>query len=752
MHRVLTFLFAFLAAGPAFGQLPAARLNSIYPCGARQGTTVECTITGADLDGASGLDFSHPGITAESAGPGKFKVSVAANVPVGPYDVRAVTPRGLSNFRAFTVSDWAEVVEAEPDDQPGQAQAITLPVVVNGRIDKPTDVDCYRFTARQGQRVSIDCWAWRVDSQLDGTIMVYDDQGKELGYSGDFAGKDPFLDFTAPADGAYVVKVWDFIYGGSGDHFYRLQIGSVPHLDAVIPAAVRPGETTTLVLLGRNLPGGAAVPGSVPPLETTSRTIEVPAEPGRESTLRGGEPVRPPQAILDGMAYRLSTPEGSSNPIFLAYSAVPVVVEHEPNDVRTRAQEVPVPSEVSGTFAPAGDVDFYSFPAAKGEKIVAEMYGERQSGQIDPFLAAFDAAGKRLFSGDDATTRNIGQLRFTTTTRDARWEFTAPADGVYSVQVRDLYYQQRGEPRFVYRLSVRRPRPDFRLVAVPTHDIHPDATTIGRGGRSWLDVLASREDGFNEPIAVTATDLPPGVTCAPVVIGPSKTSVPLVLDAAPDAPIGEGRITITGTATIEGRSIARIARGGGLTWPTVNTPGIARMADGVPIAVREAPPFVVTAEPAATEVRPGDKLSIAITIARAGDWNSPVQLSGFDLPDNATVALVNIAAGATQGKVELALGAKLKPGTYSFTINGAGQVPRNYFAQRDPGKPRGNNLRGIMPSNPITLHVTAPAAKATEIEPPRRSTWACGVGPPPHEVLPNPHFVTEIAEDRNVSV
>src|SRR5262249_15588203 len=151
--------------------------------------------------------------------------------------------------------------ETEPDDEPARALALTLPTVVNGRIEKPTDVDCYQFTAKQGQRVFIDCWAWRIDSQLDGTIMVYDDQGKELGYSGDSAGKDPFLDFTAPADGKYVVKVWDFIYGGSSDHFYRLHIGSLPHLDAVIPAAVRPGETAALLLLGRNLPGGVVMPG-----------------------------------------------------------------------------------------------------------------------------------------------------------------------------------------------------------------------------------------------------------------------------------------------------------------------------------------------------------------------------------------------------------------------------------------------------------------------------------------------------------
>jgi hypothetical protein len=136
------------------------------------------------------------------------------------------------------------------------------------------------------------------------------------------------------------------------------------------------------------------------------------------------------------------------------------------------------------------------------------------------------------------------------------------------------------------------------------------------------------------------------------------------------------------------------------------------MADGVAIAVREAPPFVVTARPATTEAHAGDKLPLALTIDRAGDWTGPVQLSGFDLPGNATVALVNIAADSGEGKVEVALPANLKPGTYTFTINGAGQVPRDYFAQRDPAKPRGNNVRAILPSNPITVTVSAASRPA----------------------------------------
>ncbi|MCA1685503.1 MAG: hypothetical protein LC745_05865, partial [Planctomycetia bacterium] len=70
-------------------------------------------------------------------------------------------------------------------------------------------------------------------------------------------------------------------------------------------------------------------------------------------------------------------------------------------------------------------------------------------------------------------------------------------------------------------------------------------------------------------------------------------------------------------------------------------------------------------------------------------------------------ALVNLAEGKTEANLELKLPADLKPGPYTFTVNGAGQVPRDYLAERDPKKPRGNNIRAIFPSNPLTLNVTA---------------------------------------------
>jgi hypothetical protein len=172
-RSLISASIVILAASVAHAQLPMPRLNSIFPCGTQKGTTVECIVAGSDLDGATGLYFSHGGITAQPAGNGKFKVTVAKDVPVGKYDVRIIAPPGLSNFRAFVVGDWPEALEKEPNDDLKTAQRVTLPVVVNGRVDKQTDLDHYVFTAKKGQRVLINCWAWRIDSQLDATLRLY---------------------------------------------------------------------------------------------------------------------------------------------------------------------------------------------------------------------------------------------------------------------------------------------------------------------------------------------------------------------------------------------------------------------------------------------------------------------------------------------------------------------------------------------------------------------------------------------------
>lgn len=714
MHRILSLCGVLILAAQCHAQLQIPRLNSIYPCGGKQGTTVECVLSGGDLNDAVELYFSHPGLTARHIEKSKFAITIAPDAPLGPHDVRVVTPLGLSNFRAFVVGDVAEINEKEPNSEIAQAQPVELPVVINGKMDGQADLDHFRFSAKKGQRVFMNCWAWRHDSQIDGTLQLSDASGKVLAYSGDWFGRDPFIDFTAPEDGDYIVKIWDFVYNGGSDCFYRLHINSLPHLDAIVPAAIKPGTRQKVAIYGRNLPGGTPAEGREiegRPIEMLVKEIEAPADPEQATSLRTGEAIRPNASSLDGMPVRLTTPAGASNPIFLAFTDSPIVLENEPNDDPKSPQVLTLPSDVTGCFSVPNDKDHYAFSAKKGEAVVVEIFGERQSGLIDPLLTGFDAKGKRIFTGDTGNSKNIGKIRYATGTRDVRWEFTPPANGVYTFQVRDHYFQQRGSMRFTYRLVVRAPRPDFRLIAVPNHETQPDSTVVGRGGRYWMDILAFRNDGFDGPIRVEATNLPAGVICEPVIIGPGRTSAPLVFQAAADAPIGHGEIRLVGKSDVDGQEIVRVVRGGGLTWQTTNTPGVARMAESVVLAVRHPAPFVLTARPEVTKIVAGEKATIGVKVDRESSWNDNIQLSGYDLPQGAAIGLVTVNKGSVDGKVELTVPANTKPGTYSFIVTGAGQAARDFVREPDASRPRGANVRIVMPSNPVTITVEAPPTK-----------------------------------------
>src|SRR5204863_5299073 len=114
------------AAAP---QVPQPKIYALQPCGGKVGTSIDVKISsGSDLDGTDRLLFSHPGITAKPvmeepsriypqgrAVEGRFKVSVAADVPPGIYEVRAAGYFGITNSRRFAVSEREEVLEKEPN-------------------------------------------------------------------------------------------------------------------------------------------------------------------------------------------------------------------------------------------------------------------------------------------------------------------------------------------------------------------------------------------------------------------------------------------------------------------------------------------------------------------------------------------------------------------------------------------------------------------------------------------------------------
>ena len=228
-----------------------------------------------------------------------------------------------------------------------------------------------------------------------------------------------------------------------------------------------------------------------------------------------------------------------SNSLFVARSMNPVVLEHEPNDDEARAQKVIPPCDITGTFAPRGDTDLYQFEGRKGQIWWIEALAERIGSMADPafLIQKVGARGQPpqdLAGGDDLPDFGAGP-RFNTQTVDAGVRWQVPEDGLYQVLISDLYSSQRGHPRLIYRLVIRREQPDFSLVLLPNSPSTPDAVTIHAGGRASAYVAAIRRDGFAGPIRVETRGLPPGVRAHPVTIGAGQVIAPIVFEAAPGA-------------------------------------------------------------------------------------------------------------------------------------------------------------------------------------------------------------------------
>ena len=290
----LVLLLLTATAGTAHAQLPAARLDAVFPPGGQAGSTFEVTTRGADLDDASALLFSREGIsaalkTAEDGTPvaGRFVVTIAPDTKPGFVEARLHGRYGLSNPRAFVIGDRPEVTESDGNHTHETALEVALGTVINGHTDS-TNADFFAFTATQGQRVLIDAWAHRIDSRADATLTLYNAAGTELDRNRDTNRRDPLIDFMAPDDGRFVVRVHDFLNRGGGEFFYRLSIRTGPYIDFILPAAGRPGAESTFTVYGRNLPDAEPTQERTSdgkPLEKRTVRIALPADPGNASAL-----------------------------------------------------------------------------------------------------------------------------------------------------------------------------------------------------------------------------------------------------------------------------------------------------------------------------------------------------------------------------------------------------------------------------------------------------------------------------------
>jgi hypothetical protein len=260
------------------GELPF--VTSLFPLGGRVGRSAKVKMNGWNLAQAA-LQLPPP-----EAGPGIHWIVARS--------------RGfLSNPVPFALDSLPECVEKEPNNDLAHAQKVTLPVIVNGRINRPDDWDVFQFTGRAGDTIVADVSARRLDSPLDSLLKITDASGKVLAYNDDFedlgAGTnthnaDSYLLFKLPASGTYYVHLGDTARHGGEEYAYRLRIGppqpdfallAVPSsislasksINVATVQVIRKDGFTGPITLGLKDPpaGFSSLPVIVPAGQTTTR-------------------------------------------------------------------------------------------------------------------------------------------------------------------------------------------------------------------------------------------------------------------------------------------------------------------------------------------------------------------------------------------------------------------------------------------------------------------------------------------------
>ena len=203
----------------AVGERPF--ITQMFPLGAKAGVDAAASVSGWNLP----------------------ETQLALDTQAGGACIRQTAyheGKQLSNSVPYAIDTLPECNETESNDTIKGAQQIDLPKIINGRIDKPGDVDVFQFDARTGDKVVAEVNGRRLNSPLDSLLRLTDSSGNVLEWNDDHMIKDSHLHMNMmglathhadsyllaelPKNGTYYVHLADSQRHGSQAYGYRLRI------------------------------------------------------------------------------------------------------------------------------------------------------------------------------------------------------------------------------------------------------------------------------------------------------------------------------------------------------------------------------------------------------------------------------------------------------------------------------------------------------------------------------------------------
>lgn len=584
------------------------RVASAMPAGAQRGTEVEVELRGERLDDPLGLLGDTAGIEVLEVKSDKperctLRLRLAPDCGLGARLWRLRTAEGLSNALWFHVGGLPEL-RAQPGKEP---QRLAQGCTVNGEL---AENGCDRFAVElaAGGRLCCEVEALRLGfAAADLALGVRGADGAELAAADDsIAGlKDPLLAFAAPRAGVYTIEVKPAFADRLNRGVYRLHVTAAPRPLWAVPCGGAPGEQLAVELLAD---------GEVRRTAVRLPDAECDAWPWYPE--------------LDGVPL--------PTPVFLRVGGPP---NRAAAADAKGSRFVPVPGSVHGIVGDAGGERFW-IHAEKGQQLQLTVLARSLRSPLDPLLIVRQQDGRYLASNDDQRSSSL----------DCGLRFTAPADGDYQLEVRDLL--RRSSPLHGFRLEVAPPAQPLALkLNVGRRD--EAALELPQGGRIGGVLQLSNADR-EAGLELLAQGLPAGVGATFAPPGKGLNQLPFVLDAAADAPLAGAMLgfaarSADAAAPRDAGYLQEIA----LVSVRNDQPLVTASLRALPVAVVAPMPFALELVPPTVPLVRGAPLGLQVKVRRQPGHKERIRVRALWTPPGVSAGQCTLDAGQDEAVLPL---------------------------------------------------------------------------------------------------
>ncbi|MCL4691504.1 MAG: peptidase [Candidatus Hydrogenedentes bacterium] len=626
----LAIAIMFLTAG-AVASAAVPSLGDIVPRGASRGGQAEVEFQGSNLKDAIDLMFHDPGIslaelTQVDDGKVKCKLDIAADCRLGTHAIRIRTRGGVSNLKLFSVGTLTEINEDEStNNDVASAPAIPVGTTVNGVIGGE-DVDYFAVELAEGGRLAAEVEAMRLGGPLfDAKLRLFSPSGHEIIAEDDTAllKQDAAFVYTGGEAGRYVIAVSESAYGGGGGYHYRLHVGQFPRPMMVSPLGAAPGAEVNVSWLGDPV--------------LAAQTVTAPAAEFGTALL---QPASDAGTAPSQIPFRISD--------------LPNIVETEPNNAPDQATAGQAPGAFNGVLTEPGDADWFSFEGKKDQVYDVRVYARELGSPLDSVLVINNPSGSQLAANDDGAGV------------DSLARVTLAEDGVHTVRVTD--HLSGGGPTFAYRVEVSPVQPRLKFGFIENDAAHMN---VPAGNRAFTIVSATRAD-FDGPLTIGVDGLPEGLTADMDEFPAGQPTMPMVIEATPEAPVAGSLLAFNGSLNQEGADVK-----GGINYDVELIHGNnkvvfwARPVERLALAVTDAIPFKIElVAPKAPIVQNGSR-QLKVVATRAEGFNEKITLRIPWLPPGLGAGTAEIPPDATETTILINANNNAPAGTRRLAVVGS---------------------------------------------------------------------------------